>query len=38
MDMMSITPSEMLAMDDLEQEFAIMCAIEREKWANAFME
>jgi len=38
MDMMSITPSEFVAMDDLEQEFAIMCAIEQEKWANPYME
>jgi hypothetical protein len=38
MQMMSITPSELLAMDDLEQKFAIVCALEHEKWANAFME
>lgn len=38
MNMMSITPSELLAMDDLEQKFAIVCALEHEKWANPYME
>jgi len=38
MNMMSITPSELLAMDDLEQKFAIVCALEYEKWVNPYME
>jgi hypothetical protein len=38
MQMMSVSPSELLAMDDLELKFAIVCAIEYEKWANPYME
>jgi hypothetical protein len=38
MHMMSVSPSELLAMDDLEQQFAIVCAVEYEKWTNPFME
>jgi len=38
MHMMGKTPSELLAMDDLEQQFAIVCALEYEKWTNPYME
>jgi hypothetical protein len=38
MQMMSITPSELLGMDELERKFAVMCAMQYEQWANPYME
>ena len=35
---MSLTPSELLAMDTLERKFAVICALEYERWVNPYMD